>query len=161
MPCAAPTGDRNGGHPQRVALIVIGVGLCVAVLALLYFPKDGAAQFFGAFLAAIVAAGAVIGNAYYQARLVRERDDRISAQRSRADLVRLIGFVSYAYTRSAQVEVVIKGAIESARAGSSSPRDAPVMIKAGTLQAIGLFDFRESLDSYLQIASELPVDLAQ
>src|ERR1700729_108730 len=71
------------------------VGLA-AVVPFLLWGNDKAPQFYGAFMAAIVAAIAVVLGAYYQAELTRRRDDEIARRQEIAEATDLYLWLGHA-----------------------------------------------------------------
>jgi hypothetical protein len=72
------------------------IGIALVLIPVLVWGRERAPEFFGAFVAAIVAAIAVVLGAFYQASLTRQRDDEIRKQEQHANAVDLVCWLDHA-----------------------------------------------------------------
>ncbi len=75
-----------------VVLPLAAVALGVTLVPFAVWNTDHAAQFYGSFVAALVAAGAVVGGAQVQAAMTRRRDERLERREHVTHLIGLAAF---------------------------------------------------------------------
>jgi hypothetical protein len=90
-----------------VGAVWAAVGLA-ATIPFLLWGNDKAPEFYGAFMAAIVAAIAVVLGAYYQAELTRRRDDEIAQREEIAAATDLFFWLGHAIREMEFIEDVLR-----------------------------------------------------
>lgn len=144
--------------------LVLGAGIgfvCAAGAAMFVIPyllwgHEHAPEFFGSFLAAIVAAVAVVLGAYYQAALTRKRDEQLRQQDQLADAVDLCHWLSHAATEMEFVADVLLGIGQHLSQERQTSLDWPLERYREVVSA----QFMNELLGRAKTASRLPSNLA-
>lgn len=145
---------------------IVVVPAAAAVFGLVMVPfavanTDHAAQFYGALVAAFVAAGAVVGGAFYQAELTRQRDNRFAERETLIDAIELFGFLDY-YLRRTRI---LKNQFSSLRfeieVGANAAETDFTALTYGDLQKYVISTDVEGWRENLAKASRLPGDMAR
>jgi hypothetical protein len=101
------------------------VGLA-AVIPFLLWGTDKAPEFYGAFMAAIVAAIAVVLGAYYQAELTRRRDDALAREERIAEAMDLFLWLEHAIGEMEFIGDVLSGFRAQLGEGSATELNFPL-----------------------------------
>lgn len=128
----------------------------VVVIPLLLWGSDRAPGYFGAFTAAIVAAIAVVLGAFYQADLVRRRDEDLRRRSQIAETIDLYFWLGHA---SREMEFVA-GLLEKMHTQLIDGNIAQVRMPVEQFREMVSAHFMEELLSRAQVASRLPFDIA-
>lgn len=97
-----------------------------AVIPFLLWGSDKAPEFYGSFVAAIVAAVAVVLGAYYQAELSRRRDDEILKQTQIAQATDLFLWLEHAIGEMEFIARVLSGIRDSLANKGETSLDMPI-----------------------------------
>jgi hypothetical protein len=137
------------------SLIWVAVGIAVA-LPLYIWGSDKAPEFYGAFVAAIVAAVAVILGSYYQAELTRRRDDVLREQDKIACAVDL-----YFWMENAADEMdFIASMLDRMQDRLVSSGEEQLSMPLGQFREIVTARFMDELLARARIASRMPPSIA-
>lgn len=144
-------------------IVVVPVSLAFATLMFVPFvvtDTDHAAQFYGAFVAAIIAAGAVVGNSFFQARLV---DRRASLDRKHLDAQHALYLYGYIETLKAWLQGSAKlwAALKYNMPVGTNPSPNDATISSVEVLRRGIKPDAESeLQNALSLATSLPPEIA-
>lgn len=112
---------------SKFSTIALGVAVgFAAAIAILSWGTAKAAEFYGAFTAAIVAAVAVILGAYYQAELTRQRDKEIRLEEQAASALDLLYWLEHAIAELNFIVQLLVEVGEDFRAGKLDDKELPI-----------------------------------
>ena len=144
------------GRSQLLRSVVIGAVISALALAAIFpifvWGSDKAPEFYGAFMAAIVAAVAVILGAYYQAELTHRRDITLRRQERNAEAIDLCFWLEHSSQELEFIEEVLQKTRDKLVAGSKTHMEMPL----DQFREIISAQFFEELLPRAKIASQLP-----
>src|SRR5215469_5428193 len=151
---------KTNWHREPIVVLPVAVAAVALILAPFVASADRAVQFYATLGAAVIAAGAVVLNSHYQARLV---DSRAKVDRQRLDAERalyLYGFIEtlkQAFKRAAATWGRVTYNV--APGMNPSPDDLSVVPAGQFIKAITL-ETEQNLQNALSLAASLPHDIA-
>ena len=126
-----------------------------AIVPFLFWGTDKAPEFYGAFVAAIVAAIAVVLGAFYQAELTRKRDDEIRRTEQLSEATELYYWLDHAVQELELITQILNGFRDRLIAGESK-----IEFPLDQLREIVSAKFMDELLLRAKTASRLPSAIA-
>jgi hypothetical protein len=135
---------------------VCAAGTAVIAIPILLWGSERAPEFYGAFTAAIVAAVAVVLGAYYQAFLVRRRDDELRKHEQFAEATDLCYWLDHAAVEMDFIANVLLGIGQHLSQEGQSTLDWP----PDRYSEVVTSQFMNDLLARARAASRLPKEIA-
>lgn len=127
-----------------------------AAVPFVFWGKDKAPEFYGSFAAAIVAALAVVLNAFYQAKLAKDRDDTNQRKQKLAEAVDLYFWLDHAIDEMEFISRILGGFEKKLADDNGLALEMPVEQLREVLTA----GFMRELPTQAKVAAQLALPIA-